>query len=285
MERILGREGALVTVNSQLNPIMRIQRDGWLRLRFLNASVSRFFRLRLEEHSLYLIAVDGGALPSPEEREEVLLAPGERVEVMIRGSRPQGSYNLVSLPYSRDAMLMAGNRGTASGPLLLATLLYEGQAEQTWSLPERLVSVDVLPEPSVRRGFQLGQGMGMGMAFTINGRTFNPDRIDTRVGLNAVEEWEFINPTTIWRTRPRPCGLPRLHGICHVSLPHPGARRLGHDGSAGDPSLTPMTECLNLLEELSRGCNQIGTASSGPSKTAGPLSPWGGLEPGLHIHA
>ena len=90
MERIRGREGALVTVNSQLNPIMRIQRDGWLRLRLLNSSVSRFYRLRLREHSLYLIAVDGGAIPSPEEREEILLAPGERVEVMIRGSRPEG---------------------------------------------------------------------------------------------------------------------------------------------------------------------------------------------------
>jgi FtsP/CotA-like multicopper oxidase with cupredoxin domain len=203
MERIRGREGALVTVNSQLNPIMRIQRDGWLRLRLLNASVSRFYRLRLQEHTLYLIAVDGGALPSPEEREEILLAPGERVEVMIRGSRPEGSYDLVSLPYNRDAMLMTGrNTGTLSGPSRIATLLYEGQAEQTWNLPERLVGVDLLPEPSVRRSFQLGQGMGMGimgagMSFTINGRTFNPDRIDTRVGLNTVEEWEFINPTTM----------------------------------------------------------------------------------------
>ena len=37
--------------------------------------------------------------------------------------------------------------------------------------------------------------MGRGMAFTINGRVFNPNRIDTSVQLNAVEEWEFLNTT------------------------------------------------------------------------------------------
>src|ERR1035437_5323297 len=99
MERMTGREGDLVTVNVQVNPPIRIQQDGWLRLRILNASSSRFYRLRLEEHPLYLIAVDGGALPSPEERDEILLTPGERIEVMVRGARPAGSYRLLSLPY------------------------------------------------------------------------------------------------------------------------------------------------------------------------------------------
>ncbi|MBL0159359.1 MAG: multicopper oxidase domain-containing protein [Bryobacterales bacterium] len=33
-------------------PSVRIQRDGWVRLRILNASSSRFYRLRLEEHPL-----------------------------------------------------------------------------------------------------------------------------------------------------------------------------------------------------------------------------------------
>jgi FtsP/CotA-like multicopper oxidase with cupredoxin domain len=41
-------------------------------------------------------------------------------------------------------------------------------------------------------------GMGGGrMTFTINGRTFNPDRVDTRVSLDAVEDWEFVNPSTM----------------------------------------------------------------------------------------
>ena len=204
MERMAGREGDLVTVNGQVNPPIRIQRDGWIRLRILNASSSRFYRLRLEEHPLYLVAVDGGALPAPEEHEEILLTPGERIEVMVRGARPEGSYRLLGLPYSRGGMgmgMMGGMGGATSRTITLATVVYEGQAVRTWGLPQQLVGVDPLPASSVRRSFQFGQGMGMGMmggggmTFTINGRTFNPNRVDTRSALGSVEEWEFINPT------------------------------------------------------------------------------------------
>ena len=146
-----------------------------------------------------MIAVDGGAIPSPEERDEILLTPGERIEVMVRGARPAGSYRLLSLPYNRGGTGMMG--GTPSRTIVLATVVYEGQAGRTWSLPQQLVRIDPLPAPSVRRSFRLGQGTGMGamggggMTFTINGRTFNPDRVDTGVALGAVEDWEFINPT------------------------------------------------------------------------------------------
>lgn len=203
MARMTGREGNLVTANGQTNPSIGLDRDGWVRLRILNASSSRFYRLQLEDHPLYLIATDGGALPSPEQRDEILLAPGERIEVMVQGARPGGSYRLVSLHYNRGGMGMGMMGGASYGPVVLATVVYQGQAGSTWSLPQRLVNIDPLPEPSVRRSFQLGQGMGMGMGmmggggmtFTINGRTFNPGRVDTRVALNSVEEWDFINPT------------------------------------------------------------------------------------------
>ena len=43
-------------------------------------------------------------------------------------------------------------------------------------------------------GQSMGSGMmGGGMAFGINGRTFDPSRVDTRVRLGDVEDWEFVN--------------------------------------------------------------------------------------------
>ena len=39
--------------------------------------------------------------------------------------------------------------------------------------------------------------MGGGMEFGINGRTFDPSRVDTRVHLGDVEDWEFLNPMTM----------------------------------------------------------------------------------------
>jgi FtsP/CotA-like multicopper oxidase with cupredoxin domain len=85
-----GREGDLVLVNGELNPTFRIPRDGLLRLRFLNASVARYYQLHLEDHPMYLIATDGGPIAEPFEMRKLLLAPGERAEVLVRGERSPG---------------------------------------------------------------------------------------------------------------------------------------------------------------------------------------------------
>ena len=199
MARMTGREGNLITVSGQLNPTIPIEQDGWVRLRLINASSSRFYRLQMEEHTLYKIASDGGALPQPQALDELLLVPGERAELMIQGSRPPGSYRLLNLPYDRGSTGMIGPRGNGSATAANSTLLtlnYAGKASQLVSLPSRLVTVDLLAKPSRIRTFNLGQGMGFmqrGMGFTINGRTFDHRRIDTQVQLNDIEDWDFIN--------------------------------------------------------------------------------------------
>jgi FtsP/CotA-like multicopper oxidase with cupredoxin domain len=45
----------------------------------------------------------------------------------------------------------------------------------------------------------MGMGMmGAGrMAFTINGRLFDPDRVDTKAELDRIEDWEFVNFSTM----------------------------------------------------------------------------------------
>jgi FtsP/CotA-like multicopper oxidase with cupredoxin domain len=63
----------------------------------LNASVARYYRLQLEDHPMYLIATDGGPIAEPFEMRELLLAPGERAEVLIRGERTPGQYRLMNL--------------------------------------------------------------------------------------------------------------------------------------------------------------------------------------------
>lgn len=197
MERMQGREGSLITVSGRRNPEIAIQKDGWLRLRIINASPSRFYRLRIEEHTLHQIASDGGALPAVEVRDEILLSPGERAEVMVRGTREAGTYRFMNLPYDRGQMGMMGmgmgsGPNTPAAPEQLASLVYAGQAESFWALPEALGVVEPLPTPSVTRSFRLGESM---MSFTINGRTFDARRVDTVVKLDTVEDWEFENPT------------------------------------------------------------------------------------------
>jgi len=244
MAVMMGREGSLVTANAQINPNLSIPTNGLLRLRLLNASISRFYRLQLEGHSMSLIATDGGALSEPVGIEELMLVPGERAEVLIRGNQTGGSYRLLNLPYSRGGMGMmhgggmnggmggtnrsqghsqgdamegmhmesAGTETTgrpATETLALATLVYDGEADDseadngdesspTTALPSRLISVVPLPAAQNTRRIELSMRMSFlrGMAFTLNDKTFDENRVDIQVPLNTVEEWEIANVDT-----------------------------------------------------------------------------------------
>ena len=132
MGRMAGREGDLVTVNGQVNPSYSLPAGGLARLRLVNASNARFYRLALEKHPFYLIATDGHPLSAPVEMSELLLSPGERAEVLVQGSQKPDQYRLLNLPYSRGQMGMMGGmmgRGMMGdrdqgAPQVLATLTY-----------------------------------------------------------------------------------------------------------------------------------------------------------------
>lgn len=199
MAAMTGRAGGLLTASGQINPEMPIKRGGLTRLRLLNASPSRFYRLSLEDHLMHLIATDGGAIASPIELSDVVLAPGERVEVLVQGNQRPGSYRLINQPFNpAQGGMMGGMGGNQSSDRseTVATLIYRGETAAA-SLPSELIPVESLPEPSETRQFALNHGMGGmmggGMAFLINGKSFDPSRIDTQVRLDAVEDWEITN--------------------------------------------------------------------------------------------
>lgn len=120
-QRMMGREGALVMVNGQLRPRLTASAGGLERWRVLNASVSRFYRLQVQGHRLVVIGSGAAALAAPERREDVLLAPGQRVELLVRVG-DAGSYDIVSVPYDRGAAMpmgmgpRGGDSGDARGP-------------------------------------------------------------------------------------------------------------------------------------------------------------------------
>ena len=204
MALMAGREGDAIAVNGAVNPRFDLATGGLLRWRILNASPSRFYRLVLEDHSFYQIAIDGRTLNEPIEVQELLLTPGQRTEVLVKGDKRSGQYRLLNLPYDRGSMGMMGGgmmrgRGMMGSnygdtPTVLATVNYESAIEPL-SLPTKLASVSPLPEPQEVRYFELNHGMNpsVGMAFLINGQPYQGDRLDTTVKLNTIEDWEISN--------------------------------------------------------------------------------------------
>lgn len=198
MSLMMGRQGDLITVNGKINPSINLAKGGLLRLRILNASPSRFYRLAIENHSFYQIAADGHSLNQPIEVNEILLTPGQRADVLVKCDQEGGQYALLNLPYNRGSMGMMGNgmmgRSNSDDPIALATINYQSTVDSL-SLPTKLALISALPEPQTVRRFELNHGMSprMGMAFLINGEYYQHDRINTEVQLNTVEDWEILN--------------------------------------------------------------------------------------------
>ena len=72
-----------ILVNGKLLPYLEVE-PRLYRLRVLNASNARFFRLALADgQSFYQIGTDQGLLAPPVELKRLTLAPGERVDLLI----------------------------------------------------------------------------------------------------------------------------------------------------------------------------------------------------------
>lgn len=191
--RALGREGDLLLVNGQYRPTLPAAAGSTIRWRIINACTSRVLALRLDGHRVSQIALDGSALPEPVEREAVLLAPGNRMDLRVRPDRA-GTFDLVAGRYDRGGI---GTHGTARSPVVLASLVVTGPANQRPPVRavERPGPVAALPQSSGRhRNIAFTMRMdGRQMTFDLDRRAFDHRRDDQIVPLGSVESWMLIN--------------------------------------------------------------------------------------------
>ena len=200
MERVMGREGELVLVNGQVTPRLAARTSERERWRIVNACSSRFLSLRLDGHRMHLLGKDGGRFAEPRPADQVLLAPGNRADLLVTVGRGDGV--LRAIPYDRGGMGMMGGGMTGSsssggGPVLLAELRVTGTGSGAdGAVPSFPAPRDLRGEPVAGRRqlvMSMGMGMGMGMSFLFDGREFENDRIDQRVAVGDVEEWTIFN--------------------------------------------------------------------------------------------
>ncbi|MGH4026256.1 MAG: multicopper oxidase family protein [Pseudonocardiaceae bacterium] len=206
MERMMGREGELVLVNGQHQAMLTARPGASERWRIINGCVSRVLSLRLAGHRPTQVAADGYFLPAPVDRDRVVLSPGNRADVVIHPAAA-GDYPLITDPHPRGTPGMGGmgRMDTASagrGPVTLATLRVTGSPQRPARLPVTLPAPLAPAGPVVRQRaltFAMGmRGMGMGgMTFTIDGRSFDPHRVDQTVRLGSTEEWVLSNTSPL----------------------------------------------------------------------------------------
>lgn len=182
---ITGKEGDIVMVNGQVNPVLDIRPGQVQRWRVVNACTARYFKLSLEGHDLYLAGTDGGLLDKPYPIESLLLTPGERAELLVVANRGPGTYRLLSLPYDR--------RMNRIEKLTLMTVACEGKRAGS-KLPERInpeaerLDIDISSLPVKKIYLIMANNRGF-----INLKDFDVDPyvLTSRVG--TYEVWELIN--------------------------------------------------------------------------------------------
>ena len=169
-----GKLYSTLTVNGTINPFVDVP-EGLVRLRLLNGSQARIYDLSVEGADMTKIASDGGYLAGPVALEQLVLAPGDRAEIIVNVGMESAA--LVDSRLGR--VLELRPNGVASG---------------TSILPDKLAAIERISESeiTVDRSFDMDDERyfwQFGPRWTINNVQFNMRRIDFEVQLRDTERW------------------------------------------------------------------------------------------------
>lgn len=195
-----------LAVNGVREPTITMRPGEVQRWRILHAGWQDDIFMELEGHTLHPIARDGNPLlrmdqsilRTPEHAKDnpkaMLMAPGQRIDVLVKAGAP-GSYMFRAVPY---------NQGYSSPTGPIARIVVEGDP-LSMKLPTKLPPP---PEKTIGNKEITGTRVLRVSAthpeveatehwqefrFLIDGKVFDPNRVDQRVRLGAVEEWTIIN--------------------------------------------------------------------------------------------
>jgi spore coat protein A, manganese oxidase len=174
--------GDTIVVNGSVSPRFAVKRALY-RLRFLNASNAREYRLQLSGgEPMVQIAGDGGLLEAPVSRNAVPLGPAERVDVVVdfRHFKAGAQVQLTN-------GLGSGNTGT------VMRFDVTGKSTESGRLPSRMRPREDIPAPSATRRWDLVFSTSGTPQWQISGVGFDMDRIDARPRLGTTERWLFVN--------------------------------------------------------------------------------------------
>lgn len=182
MEGVLGD---VILVNGAPWPVLEVDAARY-RFRVLNASNARRYELQLDPGPAKLVQIgsDGGLLGKPIGHDTVILAPGERFDLIV-------DFTSYSVGTEVTLLNRLGQGSTGS----VMRFKVARRAPDDSAIPRRLSSYE---EPRARKGivrrkwtFQRGKA-GDHQGWLINGRPFDPNEMEARPKLDSYEIWTFV---------------------------------------------------------------------------------------------
>jgi FtsP/CotA-like multicopper oxidase with cupredoxin domain len=190
-ERHDGRQGTARLVNGQREPTLSIAAGQVERWRVVNVSSSRYIRLSIGERPFRILGTDGGLIPAPVEADEVLLTPGDRVDLAVGPFAEGESLSVQALRHDRGTFKRQKHEG-------FATLTVTAAAPSRAHIPEQLRHIQplvtgfVAPTREVELGFKVR--LNRGVDFTINRESHHRDE---PVKVGELQVWDVINKTPV----------------------------------------------------------------------------------------
>jgi spore coat protein A, manganese oxidase len=195
--------GDRVLVNGRFAPYQRV-RPGRYRLQILNSSLFSSYDFALSNGQPFTqIGTGSGLLPQPVVRQNILLGPAQRADVVV-DFRDVAGQNVVL----QSAL---GADGSANGVGLMQFRV-RGTTAPRSRVPADLATIAHYRVPA-KVAMTWRFGLNSAHHWTINGKRFDPKRVDHRVRLGSTERWKLVNtsPFThfihlheeLWRTLSR----------------------------------------------------------------------------------
>ena len=194
-------------VNGTLNPSVKIRPGQLQRWRIFNANNNRIIRLNLSNQPMWVLAEDGNTLPRMRRVRTLMIAPGSRREILVRGSR-QATHRLTALPF---AQFPGGNKpdltSKSGGPTPEQTVLRLRSSGPAAN--DRLPRGPLAHPVDLRRAhvdrhrniaFSEAPDPAGGTSFKVNGAVFDHHVTPITMKLGSVEEWRLLNTSSEWHT-------------------------------------------------------------------------------------
>jgi FtsP/CotA-like multicopper oxidase with cupredoxin domain len=207
------------TVNGKFQPTLGLRPGEVQRWRFINATATPggYMDLQLIDgrnrpQELMIIAIDGYPLHRRLRRTSYVLPPGGRVDFLVRLRRP-GKYKMVKRRFqgqAQDQVLAwidsIGKSLNTSLPSTLRSLPpFLKPITDDEIVKRRVIRFQICPEqvrgdvcknyPNAKLCRSQSGDELLTNAFLIDGKPYDPDRVDHRIKLGTAEEWEIVNET------------------------------------------------------------------------------------------
>ncbi len=190
--------GDRFTVNRKIQPFFQVEQRKY-RFRIVNGGPSRFYQLFLSTGEPFVVVTgDGNFLPEPIRATSLYLSVAQRVDVILDFSKHAvgDTITLVNRLEQTNGKGPSG-RKLDPGDGIMQFQVVACPAGDPSRIPDRFRPVPRIDLSKVRRhrtwDFDYDGGL-----WTVNGKVFDPNRVDAGVEIETAEIWTFRNAGNSW---------------------------------------------------------------------------------------